>query len=55
MHIADIAMALGVRFVSMVLALVLVLTVLTVHGHSQYTGKCPDLRPMKNFDWDKVK
>lgn len=27
----------------------------SVSGHDEYRGKCPDLKPMDNFDWDKVK
>jgi len=23
-------------------------------GHSEYRGKCPDLKAMKSFDWEKV-
>jgi hypothetical protein len=31
-----------------------VLLFASVSGHDEYRGKCPDLKPMQDFDWDKV-
>ena len=37
------------------ISLLFCVVLVTVSGHDEYRGKCPDLKPMDNFDWDKVK